>query len=223
MTLSWINARKICKNNGNGHCNVWTSDEAILVTLPLIIFCSVCASLGIPVFIPNFGGQGALKFFDIFSRKMRRISDDNFHKLIIVENRGTHISNYDWWRAQNWPNVGDQLEYVYDSVSVMHVSLRNFFHNVVAPACKKKNIPPPPAPDYRGDLIHSNRAMMVVDPNNSNIENIKVEIISKVQTHNAKIGSTHRREASGSIDCSVPDCGRAARSSGKCKIHHQKR
>ena len=85
----------------------------------------------------------------------------------------------------------------------MHVSLRNFFHNVVTPACKK-NIPPPPAPDYRGALIRSNRAMMVVDPNNSNIEIIKVEIISRVQSHKAKIGGAHHWEALGNPDCSVP-------------------
>ena len=89
---------------------------------------------------------------------------------------------------------------------------------------QKKNIPPPPAPDYRGALIRSNRAMMVVDPNNSNIEIIKVEIISRVQSHKAKIGGAHHWEASGNPDCSVPDCGRAAtKYSGKCNIHHQKK
>ena len=46
--------------------------------------------------------------------------------------------------------------------------------------------------------------MMVVDPNNSNIEIIKVEIISRVQSHKAKIGGAHHWEALGNPDCSVP-------------------
>jgi hypothetical protein len=50
MNLSWVNARSICKNDGCGHCDVWTIVEAYQAAQLLVIFCYVCAQLDIPVF-----------------------------------------------------------------------------------------------------------------------------------------------------------------------------
>jgi hypothetical protein len=66
MNLSWVSARVICKNDGCGHCDVWTKVEAYLAAQPLVNFCYVCAQLDIHFFLTNFGGAAAASiFFDI--------------------------------------------------------------------------------------------------------------------------------------------------------------
>jgi hypothetical protein len=47
-----------------------------LVAKPLVIFCTVCARLGILVFLPNFGRtSGASKFIDVFLDALTRNDD----------------------------------------------------------------------------------------------------------------------------------------------------
>ena len=63
MNLSWVNARVICKNDGCGHCDVWTKVEAHLAAQPLVIICYVYAQLDIPVFFQISAEQLQPKYF----------------------------------------------------------------------------------------------------------------------------------------------------------------
>jgi hypothetical protein len=93
MKIIWVNARVICKNDGKGHFDKWTEDEAILVAKLLVVFCMVCALWGIPVFLPNFGGTiAALKCFGTFSDELTRVKDyqelkESISRLISMESR----------------------------------------------------------------------------------------------------------------------------------------
>jgi hypothetical protein len=137
MNLLCVNARVICKNDGCGHCDVWTKVEAYLAAQPLVFFCYVCAQLDIPVFLPNFVGTAAASiFFNVFLAELTGyVEYESFQKeissLISIEPSDTHLSNFDLRRYQIWPKI-EQIDYVVKSVRQTNFSLQQFFRVFVA-------------------------------------------------------------------------------------------
>ena len=123
MNLSWVNARVICKNDGCGHCDVWTKVEAYLAAQPLVIFCYVCAQLDIPVFLPNFGGTAAASiFFDVFLAELTGYDEyESFQNeisiLISIEPTGTHLFN-SRIRSHMWTSLSSVPTFHFSSSSV---------------------------------------------------------------------------------------------------------
>jgi hypothetical protein len=56
MHIGWLNACVVCKNDGHGHCDGWSLEDADLAVPPLVEFCLFAAHMEVPVGLPNCGG-----------------------------------------------------------------------------------------------------------------------------------------------------------------------
>ncbi len=208
MNLSWVNARLICKNDGCGHCDVWTKEEAYLAAQPLVIFCYVCAQLDIPVFLPNFGGTAAaLIFVDAFMAELTGYDEyvyfqNEISSLISIERTGTHLSNFDLRRYQTWPKIEDQIDYVDKSVLQTNYSLQQFFRVIVLPSCARRGIIPPITPNLHEHLRSDNKgALLVQCPSDANKDWL-YELVRRRQSELARRG--HAGAISALVEQGVP-------------------
>ena len=107
-------ARTVCQNNGDGHCDAWTSSEAAFGAPVIRIFTNVCARMNIPAIVICLGGRGGCEpFFNKYAEErmlFRGTCDEDImrHRVHVVDN-GMHFSTLTYWQYRMWSRIYKQV------------------------------------------------------------------------------------------------------------------
>jgi hypothetical protein len=96
--------------------------------------------------------------------------EDSISRLIYTEHVGTHISNYDYWHYQLWPQVEDQLKYTDMMLQHTNCAFQQFFRVIVTPSCDNHGIMRHRNPNIINFLHQSDHANFIHDLHYANLQ-----------------------------------------------------